>query len=290
MPSDWEATTIEICRDTDPRAGAYGRATAILLAGGRRGDLLALRANAPAKSLVRVAGRAMVEHVLDALVESGKFCRIKIFAQNSARIESHLAERTYGSVEVSFHQSREGIAETIAPLVAEAEGPLLVTTSDHVLLDSAILDAFMREAAGADLAVGMVERETLLAAYPSSKRTWLRFRGGAYSGANLFWIGSARATPLVDLWRGVERDRKRGWKVIGAFGPFALAGAALGLLTLEHAFAHVSRRFGLDARAVLLDQPEACIDVDTVSDLRLAEQILFDRHAAAEAVVSRAAE
>ena len=101
------------------------------------------------------------------------------------------------------------------------------------------------EASGADVAVGLVEQRTLLAAYPGNRRTWLRFRGGAYSGANLFWIASARALPALRLWRTIEQQRKRGRAIIAAFGPWMLAGVALRLLTLRGALA----RGGAAARA-----------------------------------------
>lgn len=232
----------------------------------------------------------MAEWVVDALLSSGLFGEIRILSQNSARLASELGPLLPEGAPIAFHDSVDGIAETIAQLVAQAEGPLLVTTADHVLLTPQILRTFVTAARAADLAAALVERRTLQAAYPASRRTWLRFRGGAYSGANLFWIGSPGALPLIELWRGVERDRKRGWKVIWAFGPLALAGAALGLLSLKRAFAHVGRRFGIDARPIVLDEAEACIDVDSVADLRLAERILFERRAAKQAPLPQAAE
>lgn len=251
---------------------------------------MALWARVSAKPLVRVAGRPMAQHVLETLAGAGLFDEIRVMSQNSSRLQAELAPVLPDGAAISFHDSADGIAETIDALVADVDGPLLVTTADHVLLTFEMLQDFLARARDADLAVGLVERRVLHAAHPGSERTWLRFRGGAYSGANLFWIGSARARPLIALWRTVEQDRKRGWKVIAAFGPVVFAGAALGLLTLERAVARVARRFGIDIRPVLLDQPEACIDVDTVADLRLAEQILFDRRVAAEEPLPRAAE
>lgn len=233
----------------------------------------------------------MLLHALDALVESGAFAEIRVVAQNSARLATQLDGMLPRGATIDFFDSGDGIAETVAELVAAAGGqPLLVTTADHVLLTPAMLEDFLSGARGADLAAGLVERRVLVACHPNAKRTWLRFRQGAYSGANLFWIGSPRALPLIELWRTIEQDRKRGWKVIGAFGPLALAGSLLGLLTLEAAFRRIGRRFGADVRPVVLDQAEACIDVDTVADLRLAEQILMERGAAAPEPIARAAE
>jgi hypothetical protein len=123
----------------------------------------------------------------------------------------------------------------------------------------------------------MVERATLLARYPASRRTWLKFRDGWWSGANLFWFGSAKARAVIALWQEVEQDRKKGWKIIASFGPLVLLGALLRLLGLRSGIARIGRRFGLNARLVAMHKAEACIDADKVEDVTLIEEILRGR-------------
>lgn len=149
-----------------------------------------------------------------------------------------------------------------------------MTTADHVLLDGAMLDQMVRQASGVDIAVAMVERATLLARYPGSQRTWLKFRDGWWSGANIFWFGSGKARPVIALWQEVEQDRKKGWKILSAFGPLALLGAVLRISTLRGGIARVGRRFGLVARLVAMEKAEACIDADKPDDVVLIEAIL----------------
>jgi hypothetical protein len=180
---------------------------------------------------------------------------------------------------VRFETGGQGIASSLLMLL-ERGGlpyPLLLTTADHVLLDAPMLDQFVAEADGADVAVAMVERRTLLARYPQSRRTWLKFRDGWWSGANLFWFGSDRARRIIALWQQVEQDRKKGWKIITAFGPVALLGALLRISTLLGGIARVGRRFDLTARLVAMDKPEACIDADKPDDVTLIETILAQR-------------
>ena len=80
---------------------------------------------------------------------------------------------------------------------------------------------------------GWSNARNLMARLPTTERTWLRFRGGAYSGANLFAFGSAKAATAVELWRSVEQDRKKGWRMIAALGPRPAGGAVLRLRTLD---------------------------------------------------------
>jgi hypothetical protein len=136
---------------------------------------------------------------------------------------------------------------------------------------------FCGKAEGADVAIGLVERDPLMARLPQTKRTWFRFRGGAYSGANLFAFGSAKAAKAVALWRSVEQDRKKGWRVIAALGPVTLIGAVLRLRTLDQVLTSIGRRLGLDIRKVEMENPLAAVDVDKPADHALVTAILEGR-------------
>lgn len=252
--------------------------TALLLAGSRPGtDPLALAADVPVKPLAHVAGEPMINHPARALLDHPRIGEVIVLTQVPELYASD--PKTAWLVEhprVRFQTSGRGIAFTLLELFDRGDTgfPLLVTTADHVLLNRQMLDQFIGEAAGNDLAVAMVERKTLFARYPASRRTWLKFRDGWWSGANLFWFGSAKARPIIALWQEVEQDRKKGWKILSAFGLLALIGAVLRLSSLRGGIARIGRRHGLSAKLVAMTQAEACIDADKVEDVALIEQIL----------------
>jgi hypothetical protein len=175
-------------------------------------------------------------------------------------------------------RSEGTIAETLLELCFDrkTQWPLLVTTADHALLDAATIDEFCSAAKG-DIAIGVVERETLMRRFPQAKRTWLRFRGGAYTGANLFALTSPKVAAAIELWRSVENERKKGWRVISLLGPVALVGTALRLLSIDQVLALVGRKLGLSIHAVRLSNPLAGVDVDKSADHALAESILAGR-------------
>ena len=257
--------------------------TALLLAGNRPGgDPLAQAFGVASKALVPLAGKAMVARVARVLLEHPRIARIVILAQADVPLADGDDTRWLAAdPRIAFEHGGASVSMAVAAAIERhgARYPFLLTTADHALLTPAMLDALIAgaEARGADVAVGLVERRTLLAAYPGNRRTWLRFRGGAYSGANLFWIASPAALPALRLWRTIEQRRKRGRAVIAAFGPWILAGVALRFLGLEGALRRAGRRLGLAAAPVVLPQAEACIDVDSVADHALAETILAAR-------------
>lgn len=250
--------------------------TAIVLAGSRPGsDPFAAAHGTDLKPLIPVGGVPMVVRPVDALVGSPQIGAIRVLTQEPGRIAAVLPQKD----RITVGPSGSTIASTLAAILSDpaTRYPIVVTTADHALLDTGMISEFCDEAAGSDVAIGLVERGPLMARLPGTQRTWLRFRGGAYSGANLFAFGSARAAKAVELWRSVEQDRKKGWRTIAALGPAALIGAVLRLRTLDQTLASVGKRLGLDIRKVELSNPLAAVDVDKEADHALVTAIIEGR-------------
>ncbi|OWQ97899.1 nucleotidyltransferase family protein [Sphingopyxis witflariensis] len=252
---------------------------ALVLAGSRPGpDPLLDGSGVSTKALLPIAGDAMLVHVVGALAASPLVGTITILAQNSARLAAEPALANLPG-DIIFQDSGQGISSSLAAALPPGDDPVLVTTADHVLLTPSMIAEFLTGAADSDVAVAMVEREVLLARYPQSQRTWLKFRGGWWSGANMFRLNGRRALPLLDFWGRIERDRKKGLKIIAAFGPWLLLGALLRLFTIQQGIARAGLRFGLKAKVVPMSEGEACIDADKPVDIILIEQIFAARRA-----------
>ncbi len=252
------------------------RWAALLLAGSRPGgDPFAASHGTDLKPLIPLGGLPLVAWPAAALLAAPEIGAVRVLTQQVDRIAAVLPDDERLTVETSGAT----IAATLGAILADPETryPLLVTTADHVLLDPAMIADFCARAGGADLAIGLVDRAALTARLPGSERTWLRFRGGAYSGANLFAFGNARAAKAVDLWRSVEQDRKKGWRLIAALGPLTLIGAMLRLRTIDQVLASVGDRLGLTIRKIELANPLAAVDVDKPADHVLVTKLLEGR-------------
>lgn len=247
--------------------------TAVVLAGSRPGrDRFAEQFGTDLKALIPIAGEPMVCRPVRALLETKSIGKVLVLSQSPERIAAVLPR----SRRIKVQKSQGTIAETIEGLILKhaASFPMLVTTADHALLDASMVAEFMKQAADADLAIGVVERQSLAARLPQTKRTWIAFRGGAYSGANLFAFGSIKALAGIEQWRSVEQDRKKGWRVLSALGPMLLLGALLRLCTIDQTVVAVARRLGMSARVVVLSNPLAAVDVDKPVDHAIVEAIL----------------
>lgn len=253
----------------------------LVLAGSRPGaDPLLDGTGLPSKALIPIAGTPMLAHVLAALVAAPEIGRITVVAQDTAPLAADPQIAAQAS-SVEWRNSTGSIADAVRAAIEQAKGPLFVTTADNVLMTPAMIGQFLNDARSSDIAVGLVERRTVRAAGYSTERTWLKFRGGQWSGANLFRLGGPQVVPLVDFWASLEQDRKKGMKIVGAFGPGVLLAALLRLIDI-HTFARrMARRFGLSGKVVPMEAAEACIDADKPADIPVIEAILAQRQARA---------
>jgi len=250
-----------------------GLVDAIVLAGRRAGeDPFAASHSAAHRALVPVAGRPMLERVLTTLRSHPRVGSIRVSIDQPELVDDQeaIVLRAAASPSQSVLEALDSRPD------ATQQRPVLLTTADHALLDRPLLDSFLSasDTTEADLTVGLVAERTLRAAYPDSQRTYLRFRGGGFSGANLFALRTPAAREAILFWRKVERRRKRPWQLVSAFGLGTLALFALRRLTLADGFARASQLLGIRAEPVTLPFAYAAIDVDKPADLDLVERIL----------------
>ena len=158
--------------------------------------------------------------------------------------------------------------------------PILITTADHALLTSKLVGEFLAacRTSGADLAVGLVRYARVQAAFPGVRRTVLRFRDDAFCTCNLFAVLAPAGSRVIDFWVRVEQQRKHPASLVaGILGPGGLLRYLLGMLTLEEALSRAAQRLGARIAPVILDAPEASVDVDTPDELMRVEEILAQR-------------
>lgn len=262
---------------------------AVVLAGARPGEVdpVARAVGVRFKCLAPLAGRTMVERVVEALAGLPALRHVLLVADPAAGLARlPVIARELATGRLALRAPEATPSASVAAALEEArEGPLLVTTADHPLLDRPILEAFLGPALSSDAAVvvGLAPEAAVRAAAPASRRTWWRFRDGRFSGANLFLLRGAAARPALAFWRRVEAERKRPWRIVRLLGIVDLLLYLTGRLTLAEAMARASRVLGCPATAVSIPIGTAAIDVDRPEDLALAEAILARRIAGSDA-------
>jgi GTP:adenosylcobinamide-phosphate guanylyltransferase len=263
--------------DSAPDGGAW---SAIVLAGSRaEQDELTRSFGVPFKALVPVAGEPMIGHVVRTLLACPSIDRIVIVAQQPDLLATEDLQWIAKAPRVTTAASGKGIADSVVLVAgtAAAPWPVLITTADHPLLTVEMVEHFLRESSRSDVSLAVVERGVLLGRYPRSRRTWLKFRGGAFTGANLFTARTPRAAIGLKVLASAEADRKNQLKMLWRFGLLLAIGGLVRAMTLEQAVARGGRRFGLVAAAVQLPFADAGIDVDRSEDHRAVTEIFAER-------------
>ncbi|MEG9884829.1 MAG: nucleotidyltransferase family protein [Hyphomicrobiales bacterium] len=249
---------------------------ALVLAAGREHDPLALHYHVSHKCKILIGGIPMLARVLDALADTPRVSRV-IVSIDKPHVANEIADK-HGRMAVQTLASSVNAPASVTTALNSGlvDCPVLVTTGDHALLSVEMLDHFLSASAAsnADLTIALARREIIETAYPNIARTYFTFGADRVSGCNLFALNTAKAFKAVAFWSRVDRDRKRPWSIIRAFGFYPLLLRATGRLTLEGAFARASRKLDAVIKPVIMPFAEAAIDVDKRQDKSLVEDIL----------------
>ena len=253
--------------------------TAVVLAADRgRPDPVAQAAGVRCKAMAPVGGLPMVMRVIRALQNAKTIGAIILCGPPRDIFAKEIDLRAFLNAEgIRWLPNREtpstsaaAALKTLAP-----DAPVLLTTADHALLTSAMVDHFCRQSrrTAADVLVALAHYNAIMQAYPGMRRTATRFHDGPFCSCNLFAILNSRGRSAADFWRQVERDRKTPWKMINKIGWLMVIKYLLGRLTLGEGLDRASQQLGFRADAVLMPYPEAAVDVDTAADWYFVQEI-----------------
>ncbi len=243
---------------------------ALILAGSRGGEVdpAAAYAGVSHKGLITLQGRTLLDRVLDAVRAAGP--ETIGVAANDETIKARLA-----NAGVTVLPTASGPSQSVENAAHQLGFPLMVTTVDHALLKPEWITSFLADCPEwADVAVLLAAEERVQAAAPQTRRTYLRFQDGRYSGCNLFLLRNENALRVVETWRKVEALRKQPWKIAAMLGPSFLIRYLLNWLTLDQAVLKLGRLADVKAAAVRAHDGLAAVDVDKPSDLDLVRELV----------------
>jgi GTP:adenosylcobinamide-phosphate guanylyltransferase len=262
------------------------RVAALILAGGRLGaDLETVAEGATNRALIPLAGRPMLEYVLDA-VRAG----MADFGGGRVLVAGDGVLVPAGCVSVPGGESMVDTLLNGAAALGPYETRMLVVTADAPFLTGAAVGDFLARAAalgpGVQFAYAIVEAARCRARFPEMKRTTLRVAEGEYTGGCLALLDPGFLLAKENVLRAAYANRKSVPALARMLGP-----SLIGRLLLSRAFPGalpipvleraVGRLLGgAEARAVVSPHPEVGADVDKAEDVRIARRLLEEEAAA----------
>jgi GTP:adenosylcobinamide-phosphate guanylyltransferase len=245
---------------------------AVVLAGGPRDAVAQQQPHAPNKAFVEVAGVTLVGRVLAALRGSRVIGRIVVVAPLPAHDRDELAaadELRPDGIRIT-ESLRNGLAG-FSP-----DRLVLVLASDLPVLTATALEDFVQRAErlDADVIYGCVEKRAHQGRFARVPHTWARLRDGTFCGGGIFALKPRVLPRLEQFIEQLGAARKHPFRLASLFGWDVLARFALGRLTIAQAERRATGVLGAPVRALVSGYPETAVNVDRVSDIALAEELV----------------
>jgi len=245
---------------------------AIVTAGGipQPQDPLYTYSNGDSKALIDLAGKPMIQWVLDALgdaqqvdnvivigltAKSGVTCKKPLyFLSNQGRMLANIVVGVNKSLELNKRNQY-----------------VLIVSSDVPTIKSEMVDWVISSAMETrdDLYYGVCDREVMETRFPGSRRTYTKLKDIELCGADVHVSHVSMATEHLDTWEQLIGSRKSPLKQARKIGIDTFFKVLTKSITLDELVTTVCTRIGIKGRAIKYPFAEPCMDVDKPGQLEM---------------------
>lgn len=250
----------------------YDKVDAVILAGG---DGEVIDPTQRFKGLVSIAGRPLVEWVVDAFREAHTIGEIAVVIPTAENLGGWVDR-----VDKLVVSNREFMDNAIAGAAAfRTDRPVIIATGDIPLLTGPAIDAYVERAleTGAEFVYPLVPQGVLESAYPGAKRTYFKLKSGRYTGGNAMLVDPKLLPGAREVGQRLFNDRKNTVATVRTAGLGFVVKFVFGRLQPEDLVDKIRELLGGTGAAVILDDPSIAMDVDKPADLELVQRLLLAR-------------
>ena len=251
----------------------------IVGAGGTVGasdSLLGLVTEGKPKALLEIAGKTMVQWVLDAIAATDRVDNVIIIGLDPQHSVS------CGKKAIHYIPSSGGIFENVVAgatkiIKINPDSKLTMWVSaDIPLLTAEMLNWFLDKIGETDhdFYYQVINKSVMEDRFHGSRRTYTRLKGKTVCGGDVSAFSTAIASDAHPVWGKIASARKSVARQAALVGLWPLILLLTGQLTDQQAASLVHKRLGVDA--VLLDCPyaEVGMDVDKPAQYEVARREL----------------
>jgi molybdopterin-guanine dinucleotide biosynthesis protein A len=231
------------------------------------------------KSMINLNGKPMVQWVLDALSQTSSIERVIVIGL-PPETDLDCAHPLYLLPDQGdmISNIRAGARE-ILRLDPNARHTLLVS-GDLPGLRSEIVDWLICQVQDddKDLYYTVIERSTMEAAFPSSRRTYIHLKDAQLCGGDMHCFRVQAAVEDLPFWRRLVEARKSPLRQASLLGYDTLFFLILRQLSLKDAEGMACKRVGITGRAIVSPYAEIGMDVDKPFQLEIMRDYLTRGH------------
>lgn len=251
---------------------------AIVLAGGKAAekDPLYEMTSGGLKSMLKIAGKPMIQWVLDALSASEQIESIVVMGiEDGSNLSCQKVTAFLPDTGTLIENIQQGCAylDRIHP----NESHVITISADIPTVTSTIIDQCIKlyREVDFDVCYAVIERSVMENRFPNSKRTYIKVMDGKFCGGDLNCLRKKLTLNPAGLWKKLIQYRKNPIKQAALIGFDTLFMLALGKLTLAGAAQKVCRRMGFTGKAFSLPYAEVGMDVDKPFQFEIVEKDLM---------------
>jgi GTP:adenosylcobinamide-phosphate guanylyltransferase len=237
--------------------------------------------NGDCKALVDVAGKPMIQWVLDALGDAKHIDNVIIIGLSS--------KTDVTCKKPLYFISNQGrmLANVVAGVNKSLElDPkaeyVLVVSSDIPGINAEMVDWLIETCMETrdDIYYGVVPREVMETRYPSSNRTYTKLKDMQLCGADMHIAHVTMATEPehLEMWEELIGNRKSPLKQAATIGFGTLFRVATRSITLDDLVTVITKRIGITGRPIIWEHAEPGMDVDKPHQLELIREELEKLH------------
>lgn len=229
--------------------------------------------NGDSKAMVDVAGKPMIQWVLDALGDAKHVDNVIIiglspksdvtckkplfFISNQGRMLSNIV--------VGVEKALELDPKTEYVLLASSDIPGIKAEMVDWLIETCMQTK-------EDIYYGVIPREVMETRYPGSNRTYTKLKDIQLCGADMHITHVSMATEHLDMWEELIGNRKSPLKQAATIGFGTLLRVVTRSITLDELVITITKRLGITGRPIVWEHAEPGMDVDKPHQLELIRE------------------
>ncbi|MFZ5634634.1 MAG: NTP transferase domain-containing protein [Bacillota bacterium] len=245
---------------------------ALVLAGSRNDGPLKQCSSVPYEAMITIGRKTMIEYVIDALRSSKRINRIVVVGPPDV---PGFCRRD----DVKVVPAKGNLMENMLRGVENIPGAerVLLATCDIPLITSQAIEDFLDRCGdkSADIYYPVVPREVVEKSFINTRRTYVTFKEGDFTGGNLFLIAPAAVNRCMVKGQQLVDARKSPIRLSRLMGVPFLIKFMLRMVTIKEAERKASDLLGIEGAVVITRYPEVGVDVDKPSDLELVSKVLM---------------